>query len=288
MCFVSSPGPPRREEEPRPAVRREGEARPPPRASSASLVQWFLTVQQFSIIIVKCLGPLDQRGPGIGRPTESWSAAGRRRGWGWTLRDAPEGVRGREAKGQYLWYPWGYGVLRGGEKIVVACIVRIEGCNVFKAAGRVSLALWEALCYVWCITICSFYFFTHTFRLKGKLMLALTISAALQRFTTFPLVTYVINGGTSCMQVFLFLEYPFIRSSAKLKLWCFVLYFPCMFLLQAVKGLSRPSSERLQWVYNSFKTVALMVWSKTVGFTKPDGSPIKVGLSKYSWRNLSF
>lgn len=80
-------------------------------------------------------------------------------------------------------------------------------------------------------------------RHKGKLMLALTISAALQRFITFPLVTYVINDGISYMQVFLFLKYPFIRSSAKLKLWCFVLYFPCMFLLQAVKGLSRPSSE---------------------------------------------
>lgn len=52
------------------AWRARGKARspppPPPRGSSASLVQWFLTVQQFSIIIVKCLGPLDQRGPGIG------------------------------------------------------------------------------------------------------------------------------------------------------------------------------------------------------------------------------
>lgn len=57
------------------------------RGSSASLVQWFLTVQQFSIIIVKCLGPLDQRGPGIGpaaaderaplAPPETCSAGGR-------------------------------------------------------------------------------------------------------------------------------------------------------------------------------------------------------------------
>lgn len=70
VCFVSPPGPACREEEPSPGLESEGESAiptaPPPRGSSASLVQWFLTVQQFSIIIVKCLGPLDQRGPGIG------------------------------------------------------------------------------------------------------------------------------------------------------------------------------------------------------------------------------
>lgn len=62
--------PPRRKEEPSPGQERAGSAPPPrraPRGPSASLVQWFLTVQQFSSIIVKCLGPLDQRGPGIGR-----------------------------------------------------------------------------------------------------------------------------------------------------------------------------------------------------------------------------
>lgn len=37
---------------------------------AASLVQWFLTVQQFSSIIVKCLGPLDPGGPGIRRGGE--------------------------------------------------------------------------------------------------------------------------------------------------------------------------------------------------------------------------
>lgn len=31
-----------------------------------SLVQWFLTVQQFYLKIVKCLGPLDQGDTGIG------------------------------------------------------------------------------------------------------------------------------------------------------------------------------------------------------------------------------
>lgn len=85
VCSVSSPGPPRRKEEPSPGQERAGSAPPPrcaPRGPSASLVQWFLTVQQFSSIIVKCLGPLDQRGPGIGRQrrrpgaTRSGGAAG--------------------------------------------------------------------------------------------------------------------------------------------------------------------------------------------------------------------
>lgn len=101
VCFVSSPGPPWRKEEPSAGQERVGTASRPPhphppsppgssaadRGSSASLVQWFLTVQQFSIIIVKCLGPLDQRGPGIGpaaaderaplAPPETCSAGGR-------------------------------------------------------------------------------------------------------------------------------------------------------------------------------------------------------------------
>lgn len=80
-CVLSrSPGPPWREEEPSPGQERAPVPRPPAdRGAAASLVQWFLTVQQFSIIIVKCLGPLDQRGPGIGPAAADERAPWRRR-----------------------------------------------------------------------------------------------------------------------------------------------------------------------------------------------------------------
>ncbi|XP_041903062.1 translation initiation factor IF-2 [Corvus kubaryi] len=185
VCSVSSPGPPRRKEEPSPGQERAGSAPPPrcaPRGPSASLVQWFLTVQQFSSIIVKCLGPLDQRGPGIGRQrrrpgaTRSGGTAGpapgrrsrsqsrsRSRGPAGAARSGPApqhlGRAARPGRAGPRTRRWPRVPLRGWRKEqsqckclkknkVIACPVGTEEFNNLKGTGRINPAAAAAVSWL--------------------------------------------------------------------------------------------------------------------------------------------